>query len=155
MGAAVSLATEHRISLTQGYETVVDAEDYERFGRLAWYAGRSGGGKIYAVRRPRNPRCHFQLHRLIMGVQDPETGEQLSDLVVDHINGNTLDNRRRNLRLVTQQENAWNRQEEADCITFNKQLGKWQAAVFITAKSREEAVEVARRMKEAGRGSCN
>lgn len=43
------------------------------------------------------------MHRQIM---TPEPG-----LVVDHINGNPLDNRRENLRVVTQQVNSWNRRQ--------------------------------------------
>jgi len=42
----------------------------------------------------------YYLHRIIAGARNGE--------IVDHINGNTLDNRRSNLRIVTMQENAMN-----------------------------------------------
>lgn len=46
------------------------------------------------------------LHRLIMG--EPEL------MVVDHINGNTLDNRRHNLRICTQAQNLANRKKNSN-----------------------------------------
>jgi len=45
------------------------------------------------------------MHRLILGIVD----EPSQDCCVDHINGNRLDNRRNNLRIVTYSENAMNR----------------------------------------------
>jgi hypothetical protein len=41
------------------------------------------------------------MHRVLLGVPP--------GMVADHINGNGLDNRRENLRVVTKQENGWNR----------------------------------------------
>ena len=37
------------------------------------------------------------------------TGEDPTDLCIDHINGDRNDNRFQNLRLVTHQQNTWNR----------------------------------------------
>lgn len=42
-----------------------------------------------------------KIHRFIMNVSDPK-------IQVDHINGNTLDNRKCNLRLVSNKENSRN-----------------------------------------------
>lgn len=138
------------IELTQGFVACVDDVDFERFGYLNWHATNIYNGKAYAARRPKKPKRTFWLHRLILGAQDPETGEQLTNLVVDHINRDPLDNRRENLRLVTQRENQRNR-EPADCVYWNARMRKWQAVIYMTANSREEALEIARRMKEAGR----
>ncbi len=46
-----------------------------------------------------------KLHRVIMGVD--------GEYVVDHINGDTLDNRKENLRIATQKQNSYNRKSKA------------------------------------------
>jgi hypothetical protein len=88
------------IPLSRGMETVVDAEDFERFGDLRWYAHSSG--KFYARRtlQVHRRKFHVLLHRLILDAPD--------GLFVDHINGDSLDNRRANLRLCTHQQNLCN-----------------------------------------------
>ena len=43
------------------------------------------------------------MHRLILGLSDDD------ERLADHINGNTLDNRRSNLRTASNLQNAWNR----------------------------------------------
>lgn len=46
----------------------------------------------------------IRLHRLILGVTDPS-------IIIDHINGNKLDNRTSNLRIVTTSQNAMNQKK--------------------------------------------
>lgn len=74
-------------------ETIVDAEDIDRVKNIKWKLSASG----YAMNTPKNkPNKH--LSRLILGV----------DTFVDHINGNTLDNRKCNLRVATKSQNQMN-----------------------------------------------
>lgn len=80
---------------------VVDKEDYEVVSERAWHfasdhyissAFQCGDGK----------RRELYLHNLVMGVDlFPGKGAKQS---IDHINRNGLDNRKENLRLITQSE---------------------------------------------------
>jgi hypothetical protein len=92
------------ITLSSGDITLVDAADFSaiRELRYGWVIARRRGVN-YAIRfdYKEGVRYGIQMHRLIM--QPPR------HLVVDHINGNGLDNRRANLRVCTQAENLRNR----------------------------------------------
>lgn len=85
------------IALTQGEYAMVDAEDFERVNRHKWCLSRCRG-HLYAQRRYRGKT--IRMHQFIM---NPPQGK-----VVDHIDGNGLNNRRCNLRICNQQQNAWN-----------------------------------------------
>ena len=84
--------------------TIIDYEDFEKINQYntTWFIGYKNGHidgiktkvQINYIRTP------IWLHRLIMDCPD--------GLVIDHINGNTLDNRKKNLRIVTKEENATN-----------------------------------------------
>lgn len=89
------------IPLTKGLSTVVDDDVYEWASKFKWFAGRYGN-YVYAVRNKNTPdgQRQIRLHRAIVC---PVPG-----LVVDHINGDTLDNRRENLRSATATENKRN-----------------------------------------------
>ena len=81
-----------------GKTFLVDMDDYEEFVYGYKFKLNKGGYVVYSGRKD---GLHGKfLHRIVMG--EPE------DLVVDHINGDPLDNRRENLRIVTQQENNMN-----------------------------------------------
>lgn len=77
---------------------LVDAEDYEATTTRRWclcngYVARSGGVR----------KANIKLHRQVMGLPpgDPR--------MVDHINHDRLDNRKANLRIVTNAQNQQNR----------------------------------------------
>lgn len=84
--------------LPDGTQFLIDAEDISLVSKNHWYV--NGGG--YLFRRDRKTREPFKLHRVILGLSSD------SDMVVDHINHNKLDNRKCNLRVVTQAENCMN-----------------------------------------------
>jgi len=86
------------IPLTKGYTAKVDHAAFERFGKFNWCALIDfKTGNVYAARDSKTTL----LHRLIM--------ESPAGMLVDHINRDTLDCRRSNLRIVTKQQNLLNR----------------------------------------------
>jgi hypothetical protein len=88
------------IPLTRGLFAIVDAEDYEWLSQYKWCAQFSEYTRTYyAVRKCRGHTVF--MHRMIM---NPPGGK-----VVDHMNGNGLDNRRCNLRICSPKENSCNK----------------------------------------------
>lgn len=75
---------------------IFDLEDYEKLKEYTWCKGRSGG---YAIASKNG--VHVSAHRLIM---DCPKG-----LIIDHINHDTWDNRKINLRICTIAENNLNK----------------------------------------------
>ena len=97
------------IQLTKGLSALVDDADYEKFNRFNWVAHPNGyGKKFYATRRIKTDgkSKEIYLHREIM--------EAPIGMFVDHINGDTLDCRKNNMRLVTSSQNAANRRLRSD-----------------------------------------
>lgn len=89
----------YRIPLSRGIYCRVDLADFLEFGQLRWNAGQNLNGYTYAVRRHEGRKQ--LLHRLIAA---PGKGK-----IVDHKNGDTLDNRRANLRVCTRSQNCMNK----------------------------------------------
>lgn len=87
----------------------IDKEDYEKIKNISWFENKSG----YILHK--NKKILF-LHRFIMNAPN--------DKVVDHINHKPYDNRKKNLRLVTQKENSLNRKTKPKGITKNIVDGK-------------------------------
>ena len=90
-----------KLELTQGQWTVIDLEDLERVRHYSWsYSLIKKTGYGYAVAKINSKIA--SLHRFIARVTDRSQ-------VVDHLNGNTLDNRKANLRVGTHAVNARNK----------------------------------------------
>jgi hypothetical protein len=83
------------ILLTKGLKTLVDDNLYEYLSKYKWYAQKTGY-KTFVARNK-----HLLMHRLIMNVTP--------DKEIDHVNGNTLDNRINNLRVCSHSQNMLNR----------------------------------------------
>ena len=83
---------------------LIDNEDVERVSEKYWRSQLHHTGKMYYI--VSNTGGFSQLHRFIMNTP--------SDMVVDHINHNTLDNRKSNLRNCTAEENNNNRRKYAN-----------------------------------------
>lgn len=82
------------VILTNGMISLVDDEDFGMINKFRWYVDSSG----YAVKTINKDRD--RMHRIIM--------EKPVGLIIDHINGNKLDNRKENLRLCSNKENIRN-----------------------------------------------
>jgi hypothetical protein len=91
-----------KIPLTRGKVAYVSEEDYERVSKYKWLCMGHG----YAARSRRKDEGKkgiVYMHRFILGVEDGE---------VDHVDGDRLDNRRENLRLVTHSQNLMNQKPQ-------------------------------------------
>ena len=111
------------IPLTRGLFAIVDAADYEELSQYKWYAHQPlRGGTCYACRSSKGRV--LWMHREIM--KPPE------GLVVDHIDGNGLNDRRCNLRICTQLQNSQNNQRACGKSRFRGVFPrgeKWEAHV--------------------------
>jgi hypothetical protein len=117
-----------RIPLTQGYEALVDDEDYEWLCESSWSATLKRGVP-YACGRRKGKFVY--MHRLIIDAP--------SALDVDHINHNSIDNRRCNLRLATRSQNNMNglKRNNGRVSRFKgacRDRGKWRAYIGLNGR---------------------
>lgn len=118
------------IQLGKGkYTAVFDDDFYRRHADWVFKVSnksRSNNKHVYVeIRLPRTTKT-YAAHRLVVGAK---LGE-----IVDHINGNSLDNRADNLRICTQKENSINRRKSVGVFASNyigvtKTQWLWQARI--------------------------
>lgn len=87
-----------KIRLKTGESALVDDNDYMFLMQWAWYCDNGS----YAARTVQAQGVHrsVRMHNILL--------PQLPGFVVDHKNGNPLDNRKLNLRHVTSEQNSHN-----------------------------------------------
>lgn len=123
------------IKLTQGKVCIVSPDDYLLVRGYRWYALKDKSGDYYAeanvpiVRKGDKPKV-IRINRfLIPGAE-----------MVDHINGDTLDNRRSNIRGCTRSQNCINCKTNSKNISgvkgvhWHKQDRKWIARIKVNKK---------------------
>lgn len=119
-------------------EAFVDIEDYEKIKHLRFHLSNKG----YAINN-----FVGMMHRFIIG-KIPK------NMQIDHINHNKLDNRRENLRICTNQENA--RNKKCKGYGYNKNRSKWVVRIGLNGKSiylgsykkEEDAIRVRKEAEE-------
>lgn len=88
-----------------GIPVLLDDDDYKKLSKYSWYIKPNPTvekGYVFRIIRDENGKKHtIHMHREILNAK--------GRVEVDHINGNTFDNRKRNLRIVNVQKNAFNR----------------------------------------------
>jgi hypothetical protein len=86
------------------HEIIVDDEDIDIYKSKTWCISKDKNGNFYC-KWNRGKSKNTQLHREIMKVSDP-------NIVIDHINHNTLDCRKENMRICNRAENNRNRKKD-------------------------------------------
>ena len=112
---------------------LLDDEDYikieKEFKNLKWSVSKNGHG-LYAQKRTSNGLIY--LHRYILG--NPNG-------IVDHINHNTLDNRKENLRITTNANNLRNSNIRVDNksgikgVRYRQDRKKYVASIKVNYKN--------------------
>ena len=118
-----------KIPLSQGLFALVDPEDYEELSRYKWSVMRSDG-TFYAIRRGPDGKG-ILMHRVIMKTPP--------GMVVDHIYGDGLDNRKRHMRNGTKAQNSYNHRPPCGGTSFKgvkyvALTGKYKATVGYKRK---------------------
>lgn len=112
------------IELTGGFVTLLDVSDALKASEWSWSAKQYSKHLVYARRGKMAP---YALHSYLLG-----------ENLLDHINGNGLDNRRRNLRPATAAQNQWNaRKPEGSRSRFkgvDQRSGLWRARIAANGK---------------------
>lgn len=114
----IPLAGEHGAAK----HALVDQSDYERLMAFRWQLGAGG----YVVYAPSSSRKIY-LHVLVLG--------ERPGYEVDHVNGNKLDCRRRNLRHATRRQNCMNTRKSPGKssrfkgVSYIKARGTWCAYI--------------------------
>ena len=116
------------VDLTRGKVSIIDAADVHLIEGKNWQA-KPCLNTFYANRSAsiNGEKVTTSIHRVLMSPPD--------GLMVDHIDGNGLNNRRSNLRITTASQNQSNRRHQntekslPKGVSFHKQTGKWSARI--------------------------
>lgn len=118
------------LPLSRGLFTLVDDDDFASLNQYKWYAAT--GNYAYRTVKTDGQRTNISLSRTILGVG--------ANQLVDHINGDNLDNRRCNLRPATTAQNTANQVNLQSTNTSGYRgvtktsANRWTAMVSVEGK---------------------
>jgi hypothetical protein len=108
--------------LNEKARALIDVDDVSKVKDIKWCFDR------YV----RSTTIHSTLHRFLLNITDKNP--------IDHINGNTLDNRKSNLRVCTTSQNAMNQKLSTrnksgyKGIFWDKHRNKWRVTIVINGQ---------------------
>lgn len=112
--------------------TIIDADMYKELSKYHWYVNNKGY-VMCSLYKSYKKRKGVSLHRFIM---NPKKDEQ-----IDHIDRNRLNNTRKNLRVVTNQQNRFNskipdtNKSGYKGVHWIESIKKWRARIHLNGKS--------------------
>lgn len=140
-----------KITVSSGEILIADATDADKLKQHSWCVSKTGypvsniNGKV------------TKLHRYLLDLTDSNT-------IVDHINGNRLDNRQENLRICTQGENSRNlklsKSNRSGYTGISKtENGRYRVRIMLNRKEIShrcdtlgEAIELRKKLEEIYHG---
>lgn len=113
---------------------ICDDEDFEFLSQYTWCVCRNSKhpSLTYYAQTTRNSE-RLTMHQLVLAAP--------SNILIDHINGSGLDNRRENLRLATSSQNTMNSKKSSKKrssiykgVSFQNGVCKWKAELTLNGK---------------------
>lgn len=123
------------IELNNGYLCIIDSADIHKISEHKWSIFINKAGNVYVMTHIYfgNKRKTIFMHRFLMNVFDRK-------IQIDHMNHNTLDNRKCNLRTCTNTENSRNKSKSKNNKTgykgvhLFKENGRYMASIGFNKK---------------------
>lgn len=130
MSKVIKLTGRHAVG--ESSYAIVDDDMFDYLNQFAWKAKPNGrSNNVYAVRNTKTSdgkNVTIRMHRVVADYAGP--------LDIDHINHNSLDNRKNNLRIASRSENTLNRKEvSVECVC--RRCGKaWMVVMKAGSRRR-------------------
>ena len=115
---------------SKGEQFLFDKESYELIKDYCWYINNNG----YVAARDRSVGKYIFLHRLVMHPMENED--------VDHINHDTRNNCKNNLRACSHMDNMKNKSIKKDNVSgvtgvfWQKLRSKWEATIIVSGRKK-------------------
>lgn len=142
------------VVLTRGYVAIIDEADWPIVSQFKWHATKARNSTgwyasacLSKALQEQHGFRHIKLHQLILGRPGG---------IIDHRDGNGLNNRRENLRVATVADNARNSRKQVRATTsrfkgvsWSKKFSCW--AVYLCVNSKNKFLGHFKDEEEAGR----